>query len=494
MPNASDTATPAALEAERTLLGAVLLDDQQMVHVADVLPPQGGPWFYHQPNHLIYDAMLTLFERREPIDLVGVTDVLRRRGHLDKAGGSVYLSGLMDEAVTTQNVAYHARLVRDKALLRSVINISTELQASAYEQDDLQNIVGQATQALLTVANAQATSAFTKMDALVRGSIDECEHAQQHEPVGIPTGFHELDHYLYGFQPTDLIIVAARPGMGKTSLGLQFAVTAARHPPRLPVAVFSLEMSKQQLSMRMVCAEARIDSSRVRRGFIDHQEHGQFMNGAGRLYELPILVDDTPSVSVLDIRARCQRLQADGGLGMVVVDYLRLIAPTRCKDSRQQEVSDISCKLKILAKELHVPVIALSQLSRAVEQRGDKIPQLSDLRDSGAIEQDADVIMFIYQPGMYDKNSEDQTAHLIIAKQPNGPLGEVQLAFHDAYARFDPLADGHHHAMAAQGGVSANDVHGCGRVNLPHRRWRSGPSPEGLAEPASLGAARAGRS
>jgi replicative DNA helicase len=324
MPQASETATPAALEAERTLLGAVLLDDQQMVHVADVLPPTGGQWFYHKANHLIYDAMLTLFERHEPIDLVSLIDVLMRRGQLEKVGGSVYLASLSDGILTTRNVAYHARLVRDKALLRSVINISTEMQASAYEQDDLQDIVGQANQALLGIANAQATSSFARMDALVRGSIAECEHAQQHEPVGIPTGFHELDYYLYGFQPTDLIIVAARPGMGKTSLGLQFAVTAARHPPRLPVAVFSLEMSKQQLSMRLVCAEARIDSQRVRRGFLSPQESGQFYAGAERLYELPILVDDTPSVSVLDIRARCKRLQAEGGLGMVVVDYLQL--------------------------------------------------------------------------------------------------------------------------------------------------------------------------
>jgi replicative DNA helicase len=303
----------------------------------------------------------------------------------------------------------------------------------------------------LGVANAQATSSFTPMSALVNASIHEMDHATNHEPVGIPTGFHALDHYLYGFQPTDLIIVAARPGLGKTSLGLQFAVTAARHPPRLPVAVFSLEMSKSQLSMRMVCAEARVDSTRVRRGFLSPQERHQFYTGAGRLYELPILVDDTPSISVLDIRARCQRVQADGGLGMVVIDYLQLIAPTRRKDSRQQEVSDISRDLKILAKELNIPVIALSQLSREVERRGDKMPQLSDLRDSGAIERDADVILFIYQPGMYEKENLNQPAHLLIAKQRNGPLGEVPLAFHKVYARFDPLADGHHHAMAAPG-------------------------------------------
>jgi replicative DNA helicase len=466
MARALDTATPAAIDTERALLGAVLLDDQQMVQVVDVLPPPPSAWFYHKPHALVYDAMLTLFDRREPIDLVTLTDVLHRRGQLEKIGGSPYLAELSESAVTTQNITYHARLVRDKALLRELINISSNMQASAYEQADIQEVVGRATESLLHVSHAQAVSAFATLNTLVLESVREAERAREHEEIGLPTGFHALDYLLNGFQPTDLIILAARPGMGKTSLGLQFAVAAAKHPPRLPVAVFSLEMSKQQLSMRMVCAEARIDSSRVRRGFVEGDEWTQLMNGADRLYELPIVVDDAPNVSVLDIRARLRRLQMlghdlrsdrdaraaqHGGLAMVIIDYLQLIAPARRKDSRQQEVSDISRDLKILAKELNVPVIALSQLSRAVEQRSDKLPVLSDLRDSGAIEQDADVVMFIYRGDLYAKDGGDPDTKLIVAKHRNGPTGEVPLAFQSTYARFDPLAHSHHHAMAAQG-------------------------------------------
>jgi replicative DNA helicase len=288
------------------------------------------------------------------------------------------------------------------------------------------------------------------MDTLVLESVREAERAREHEDIGLPTGFYALDYILNGFHPTDLIVLAARPGTGKTSLALQFAVAAAKHPPRLPVAVFSLEMSKQQLSMRMVCAEARVDSSRVRRGFVAGHEWTHLMEGADRLYDLPILVDDAPNVSVLEIRARLRRLQMHGGLGLVVIDYLQLIAPARRKDSRNQEVSDISRELKILAKELNVPVLALSQLSRDVEKRNDKRPVLSDLRDSGAIEQDADVVMFIYRGDLYAKDGGDPATKLIVAKHRNGPTGEVPVVFQATYARFDPLAHEHSYPMAAQ--------------------------------------------
>lgn len=450
MPTTQHAVTPAALEAERALLGAVLLDDQQIVHVAEVLPPgTQGRWFNDQANHVIYDAMLTLFERRDPIDLVTLTDVLHRRGQLEKIGGNAYLVSLMEDAVTTANIAHHARLVRDKALLREVINISTHMQASAYEQTDLHAIVGRATESLVQVTQAHATSAFTPLDTLVMASVHEAQRAREHEEIGLPTGFHALDYILHGFHATDLIIIAARPGVGKTSLALQFAVAAARQPEALPVAVFSLEMSQQQLSMRMVCSEARVDSSRVRRGLVQGDEWVQLMNGANRLFGLPILVDDAPNVSVLDIRARLKRLQTNGGLAMVVIDYLQLIAPARRKDSRNQEVSDISRDLKILAKELGVPVIALSQLSRDVEKRNDKEPALSDLRDSGAIEQDADVVMFIYRGDMYKAaEGHDPSTKLIVAKHRNGPTGEVPLVFQSTYARFDPLASSYHQAMA----------------------------------------------
>jgi replicative DNA helicase len=377
--------TPASVDAERSVLGAVLLDPGQLLPGAEVLPPNGSQWSHDQAHRLIYDALLTLSERRDAIDLVSVTDVLHRRGHLDKAGGAVYVAELSECAVTAANAAHHARIVRDKALYRSLINVSTQLSAGAYAQDDLQDLLGQAHQSLLHVANAQATSAFSRLDTLVHGAIHAMDHAGEHGLGGVPTGFHALDAELNGFQPSDLIVVAARPGMGKTSLGLHFAVAAAR-ARQLPVAVFSLEMSKAQLSMRLVCAEARVDAQRVRRGFLSPQERGQFMAGAQRLFELPILIDDAPSASVLDVRARARRLQMDGGLGMVVIDYLQLLQPNRRRDNRTQEVTDISRDLKVLAKELDVPVIALAQLNRAVEHRSPPVPMLSDLRESGAIE------------------------------------------------------------------------------------------------------------
>jgi replicative DNA helicase len=381
-----------------------------------------------------------------------------------KVGGAVYLAELSESTVTAANAAHHARIVRDKALYRAVINLSSDLQASAYEQDDLPDILHRAQESLLQLAGRQSAPAFTPLSALARASVHEMDNIRTHAPTGIPTGFHALDRLLIGFQPSDLIILAARPGQGKTALALQFAQAAARHPPRLPVAVFSLEMSKQQLSTRLICAEARVDSQDVRRGLISDPDRHRFYHAANRLSDLPILVDDTPSVSVLDIRARCQRLQMADGLGMIVVDYLQLLLPARRKDSRQQEVADISRDLKVLAKELNIPVLALSQLNRAVEQRGEKVPVLSDLRDSGAIEQDADVVMFIYRKDVREPDNPDQstalvgqprpasevgTTDLIIAKQRNGPTGEVQLAFQKTYARFDPVADDYHYAMAA---------------------------------------------
>jgi replicative DNA helicase len=441
--------TPASIDAERSVLGAVLLDPAQMLAVVEVLPPGHGEWFYDKANGLVYDAMLTLFDRQDPIDLVSLTDALHRRGQLDKVGGSVYLAELSESTVTAANAAHHARIVRDKSLYRAVINLSSNIQASAYEQDDLQDILGQAQDTILQIASRQSASSFTPMSTLSRAAIDEMERAGTHDLRGMPTGFHDLDQKLTGFQPSDLIILVARPGFGKTALAMQFAQAAASHPPRLPVAVFSLEMSKQQLSMRMVCSEARLDSQEVRRGFLSYQQSGRFVDAADRLSDLPILVDDTPSVSVLDIRARCKRLQMQGGLGMVVVDYLQLLLPSRRKDSRQQEVADISRDLKVLAKELNIPVLALSQLNRAVEQRGEKVPVLSDLRDSGGIEQDADVVMFIYRKDLCERENPDQSTDLIVAKQRNGPTGNIKLLFQKTYARFDPLANDHQYAMAA---------------------------------------------
>jgi replicative DNA helicase len=442
---------PAALDAERCLLGAVLLDPNQIDAALAVLPPAAGSWFYDARHRLIYDAMLTLAERREPIDLASLSDVLRRRGLLERAGGAVYLAELTEAAVTTANVAHHARLVKEKALLRQVINLGQQLSASALEQAELPQILAEAHAALLQLATAQSTSAFTPMHALMLEAWHAAQHATAQDLQGLDTGFHDLNMYTGGFHRSDLIVLAARPSMGKSALAMQFAVAAARAHEALPVAVFSLEMATHQLGLRLLCGEARIDMQRVRRGLTSGSEWARLGDAAERLRPLPILVDDSASLSVLDLRSRTKRLQLDQGLGMIVVDYLQLLTAARRKDNRQQEVSEISRDLKGLAKELDVPVLALSQLSRAVEHRHPPVPVLSDLRDSGGIEQDADVVLFIYRGDLFEANKPDVGAQLLVAKQRHGPVGTVKLRFDDEAVRFDPRAHPSHHQAQLHG-------------------------------------------
>jgi replicative DNA helicase len=394
--------------------------------------------------------MLTLLERRDPIDLQTVTDVLHRRGQLERIGGGVYLAELTESVVTTANVAHHARLIREKALLRSVINISTSLSAMAYEQAELPDILSRAHESLQQVASAQSTSSFATIQSLMRHAIHTAGQRDDRAVTGIPTGFHDLDALTSGWQPSDLIILAARPSQGKSALALQFAMTAATHAERLPVVVFSLEMSKEQVGTRILCSEARLNAQQMRRSHSGSPDFGRLMNTAERLHDVDLLVDDTSSLTILDIRARTRRLQTERGLGMIVIDYLQLLTSHKKHQNRQQEISEISRDLKVLAKELNVPVIALSQLNRDVETRDPPIPVLSDLRDSGSIEQDADLVMFIYRGDLHTqsgqhRNSGDPVARLILSKQRNGPTGEVQLVFQSAYARFDALAHEHHH-------------------------------------------------
>ena len=436
--------TPAAVDSERALLGAVLLDPEQLSSVVEILRP-GQRWFYLDAHHRIFDAMLTLFERRDPIDLVSLTDVLHRRGHLEKVGGAVGVAGLLEVAVTTANTAYHARLVREKFTYRSLINLGTQIQTGAYEQDELPAILAQAHQGLLQLSNTQSGGTLSSLEELVQQAIHDAQHADTRDITGLNTGLSELNDKTSGGQPSDLIILAARPGMGKTALAMPFAVAAARMPQSAPVLVFSLEMSQQQLVTRLLCAEARINAQSLRRGGLRMTENGAFMNAGERLHHLPILMDDTTSLSVLDVRTRAKRLQMDRGLALIVIDYLQLMSPLRRRDSRQQEVSDTSRELKVLAKELNVPVLALSQLSRAVETRNEHVPVLSDLRDSGSLEQDADLVMFMYRDG------DNPVTQLIISKQRNGPVGEVELIFHTGYARFDASAHEYHHAALANG-------------------------------------------
>jgi replicative DNA helicase len=441
MARVSEFTIPAAVDTERVLLGTILTDATQLLAVAEILPPGRGQWFYQDAHRLIYDAMLTLLERHDPIDLETVTDVLRRRGSLEKIGGSVYLAELMEGFVTTANIAHHARIVRDKALYRGMINIASDLSASAYAQEELPALVNRMQEALFSISGAQQTAAFSTLYTLVRDTIRQAQQADARDLTGVHTWFHELNRLTSGLQNGNLIIVAARPSMGKSALALQLALAAAQSLEGLPVCIFSLEMSREELGSRLLCSEARVDSQRLKSGVCGQEEWALIWEASARMENVPILVDDTSSLSVLDVRTRAKRLQMERGLGLVVIDYVQLMSAHKRTENRQQEVSAISRELKILAKELDVPVIALSQLSREVEHKSPPRPVLSDLRDSGALEQDADLVLFIYRGDLYEPNTDEGFAQLLIAKQRNGPLGTVLTRFHDTFARFDEVPD-----------------------------------------------------
>lgn len=437
---------PQHIEAEQFVLGAILLDNEALAKALEILRPEDARVNFYRPAHAkIYEAVLDLFERNEPIDLLTVSEVLRRRNHLEEVGGSTYLATLLEIVPTSANIRHYARLVREKAILRSLINVATEIIAESYEHtEDVEDLLDRAERMIFEISEQRVNAAFANLKELLKDSIRYTEQLyERHELItGLPTGFRDFDQLTAGLQPSDLIIIAARPGMGKTSFALNIArnVGIKIREPRDAVAVFSLEMSKEQLAMRMLCAEARIDSSRLRRGYLDKNEWGRLVNAANDLSEVPIFIDDSPGLSVLDIRAKARRLQAEHGLSLIIIDYLQLLRGRGRVENRQQEISEISRSLKALAKELKVPVMALSQLSRAVEQRGDRIPQLADLRESGAIEQDADLIVFIYRDEVYNKETKDKgIAKIIVGKQRNGPTGEIDLAFLKEYARFETL-------------------------------------------------------
>jgi replicative DNA helicase len=433
---------PQHIEAEQCVLGAILLENEALLKVHDLLKPDN---FYRPSHRKIFEAILALFERNEPIDLLTVTEVLRKRNQIEEVGGSAYLASLMEAVPTAANVLHHARMVRETALLRSLINVATEVIAECYEHtEDVEELLDRAEHMIFEISEQRVNAAFANLKELLKDSIRYTEQLyERHELItGLPTGFRDFDQLTAGLQPSDLIIIAARPGMGKTSFALNIArnVGVRVQDPRQPVAIFSLEMSKEQLALRMLCAEAEIDSSRLRRGYLDKKEWGRLVNAANDLSDTPIFIDDSPSLTALDIRAKARRLQAEHGLSLIIIDYLQLLRGRGRVENRQQEISEISRSLKALAKELKVPVMALSQLSRAVEQRNIRIPQLADLRESGAIEQDADLIAFIYRDEVYDKDTKDKgIAKIIIGKQRNGPTGEIELQFSKEYARFKDL-------------------------------------------------------
>jgi len=429
---------PQNLDAEESVLGAILLDNTAIDRVTGVLQPDD---FYRENHRKIYRAMQALADRSEPADLVTLGEQLRSRGELADVGGAAYLAELAERVPTAANVAHYARMVRDKAVLRNLIGTATSIAERGYGGQDVKELLDRAEQEIFALSEREVRPAFVRLDGLLNSTFDTIERLfeQKQSVTGVPTGFVDFDRLTAGLQPSDLIIVAGRPSMGKTALCMNIAENAALKSDA-GVAIFSLEMSKEQLAMRMLCSQAHVDLKRVRTGHLNDNEFSELAKAAASLSEAKIYIDDTPALTVLELRAKARRLSRDpaANLKLVIVDYLQLMRSSEGKDSREQEISEISRSLKALAKELHVPVIALSQLNRQVENRTPPVPRLSDLRESGAIEQDADVIMFIYREEVYDEDTTRKgIAEIIIAKQRNGPLGNIDLAFLREFTRFE---------------------------------------------------------
>jgi replicative DNA helicase len=430
---------PQNIDAEQAVLGAVLLDPDVVHRVADLVRSED---FYQEAHRLIYETILSLDDAGTPIDVITLVAGLRKEGYLERAGGATYIASLLDGVPTTAHAEHYARLVAEKALLRTLIKVATRIRDLGYEAEtDPTHLLNEAERLVLGLAQDRGASSFTPVKNILAVALQHIEevYKAQGEMLGLPTDFKELDRLLSGLWPQDLVILAARPGMGKTALALTVALNVAKNG--VPVGFFSLEMSKEQLVQRLLAAEAKIDQKRLRTARLEDEDWQKLIDAAGRVSAAPIYINDTPAPSVREIRAKAKRLKGERGLGLIVVDYLQLMQSTRRTENRQQEIAEISRSLKGLAKELDLPVLALSQLSRAVEQRQEKRPVMSDLRESGSLEQDADVIMFIYREEYYLKDSEKKgIAEIIVAKQRNGPVGTVELAFLKEYACFVNLA------------------------------------------------------
>lgn len=439
---------PQNIEAEQCVLGGVLLENEAISKVLEIMIADD---FYRESHRKICHSMIELFEKSEPIDLITLTNILKSNNQLDEVGGAAYLASLVDNIPTAANIGYYAKIVKEKSILRGLINAATEIVARGYEDGgDVVDLLDQAEKSIFQISESQIKPSFYEIKSLLKESFKTIEKLYESREIvtGVPTGFDEIDKLTTGFQPADLIIIAGRPSMGKTAFSLNIAQYAAIKK-NIPAALFSLEMSKEQLVLRMLCSEAKVDAHRLRGGFLGEEDWPKLTRAAGILSEAPIFIDDTPALSVLEMRAKTRRLMAEHKLGLVIVDYLQLMrgrglfARGRSSETREQEISDITRSLKSLAKELHIPVIALSQLNRRVEERQNKRPQLADLRESGAIEQDADLIAFIYRDEIYDRSDDNPNkgiAEIIIGKQRNGPVGEVKLAFLDKYTTFENLA------------------------------------------------------
>ena len=438
MVTALDRLPPHNLEAEQSVLGSLLIDRDAIIKVAAFVKSED---FYLGANNTIYQAILDLYNRREPTDFITLSDELARRDKLDTIGGIAYLSSLLNAVPTAVHVEYYGKIVERTATLRRLIDAGSQIVSIGYRDGiDTEDALDAAERTILDVSQKRVTKDFQSISDVLDKFFDQIDYMQQHrgDVVGVPTGFTDLDQLTGGLQKSDLLILAARPSMGKTAFGLGIAYGAAVQHGKT-VGVFSLEMSAEQLVQRLLSTETGVDSHRLRLGHIDDGEWDRISRAFGRLAEANIYIDDSAGAGVMDVRSKARRLQAEHGLDLLIVDYLQLMSGRRT-DNRVQEISEISRGLKGLARELNIPVIALSQLSRAVETRADHRPMLSDLRESGSIEQDADIVMFIYREDKYDDTSEKKgIAEIIVAKHRNGPVGSISLRFFEQTARFADL-------------------------------------------------------
>lgn len=452
---------PQNLEAEQSTLGSMMIDNAALEKGIDILKPED---FYREAHQTIFEVLMSLAERNEPVDIITVQEELRNINKLENIGGTDYLMALADSVPTAANIEYYAQIVEEKALLRRLIDASAQISGWCHGQvDDVDTLVDKSERLIFQISQKRMGDYFTPLSILAHEAFEriETQYKEKLEVSGLSTGFKKLDEITSGLQSSDFIIVAARPSMGKTA----FVLDIARHvaiQDNKPVAVFSLEMSKEQLAIRLICSQSKVDAQHLRSGNIQNDEWVKLADGVGKLYGAPIYIDDNTATTALQMRAKCRRLKAEHGLSLIVVDYLQLMSGNRKTENRVQEIAEIARSLKGLARELNVPLIALSQLSRSVEQRPDKRPMLSDLRESGSIEAEADVVAFIYRESYYkqkeiildeegnavnlmtgqDATKMDNTAEIIIGKQRNGPTGLVKLAFVSKFACFENLAEG----------------------------------------------------
>ncbi|OBZ10303.1 MULTISPECIES: replicative DNA helicase [Bacillales] len=445
-----DRVPPQNLEAEQAVIGAILLQAEALITAMERVRSED---FYSGPHRQIYEAMVEIAENNQPVDLVTLTAHLQDQHLLEEIGGVSYLAKLANSVPTAANVDYYAQIVEEKSMLRRLIRTATNIVSDGYaNSEDVGVLLGDAEKKILEISNRRSGSGFISIRDVLMEVFEKVEqlYADKGGTTGIPSGFTDLDRMTAGFQRSDLIIVAARPSVGKTAFALNIAQNVGVRA-RETVAIFSLEMSAAQLVQRMICAEANVDAQRMRTGHLEGDDWEKLTMAIGSLSEAQIFIDDTPGITVAEIRAKCRRLKKEKGLGMILIDYLQLISGRgKAGENRQQEVSEISRTLKQIARELEVPVIALSQLSRGVEQRQDKRPMMSDLRESGSIEQDADIVSFLYRDDYYDKESEKKDIiEIIIAKQRNGPVGTVELVFLKKYNKFVSIDRAHQDPMQA---------------------------------------------